>query len=314
MKGAQVFLWLLSGMFATAASAIDGNLWSDVGNIGIGTTSPIRQLHVRSGTSGSVNYVMRLDSGTGSVGTAQMIETTLNTQFGAVNDATSTYSFQLRNGANTKLYVGSSGTYDGRVGIGTTTPTSSLDLRTAVDGPVVTIGIPSGYGVGIPSSHQINMQTYDVSFGGFRGPGPSSDQSFQVINSTTGGSKLFVGTDGPYGGNVGIGTTTPTKKLEVNGTVKAKEVWVTADVSNWPDFVFDEKYELRPLPEIAAYIANHHHLPDMPSVEQAASGIAIGEMQTLLLRKVEELTLHAIALERSNTELRTRLSALEETR
>ncbi|RZK65352.1 MAG: hypothetical protein EOO92_26450, partial [Pedobacter sp.] len=41
-------------------------------------------------------------------------------------------------------------------------------------------------------------------------------------------------------GNVGIGTTTPTTKLAVNGGIKAREIKVES--ANWPDYVFNENY------------------------------------------------------------------------
>ncbi|MBV6645970.1 MAG: hypothetical protein KI790_11000 [Cyclobacteriaceae bacterium] len=98
-------------------------------------------------------------------------------------------------------------------------------------------------------------------------------------------------------GSVGIGTTTPSEKLEVNGTIRSKEVKVEA--ANWPDYVFDEDYELRSLEETESFIRAHHRLPEMPSAEQVEEeGIELGEMNRLLLEKVEELTLHVIELKK----------------
>ncbi len=94
------------------------------------------------------------------------------------------------------------------------------------------------------------------------------------------------------GGNVGIGTTTPTEKLAVNGRIRAKEVIVE---TNWSDFVFDPGYRLAPLSEVERQIRVERHLPGIPSAQDVGQGgVSLGEMQARLLQKIEELTLHAI--------------------
>jgi hypothetical protein len=128
-----------------------------------------------------------------------------------------------------------------------------------------------------------------------------------TVQSHTNGELLRVMGDT---GNVGIGTTNPTQKLSVNGTIRAKEVIVEA--SPWPDDVFDESYKLKALSEIEAFVKAEKHLPGIPSEQQVAEqGVALGNMQAALLRKMEEMTLHLIAqekrivrLERENAELR----------
>jgi hypothetical protein len=66
------------------------------------------------------------------------------------------------------------------------------------------------------------------------------------------------------------------------------------------------------LSEVNAYIQAHHHLPDIPSeAEVKAQGVSVGEMQSKLLAKIEELTLHMIQQDKKNRELRERLAQLE---
>lgn len=98
-------------------------------------------------------------------------------------------------------------------------------------------------------------------------------------------------------GNVGIGTTSPTQKLSVNGTIRAKEVIV--ETSGWSDYVFTDNYALQSLAEVEQHIKEHKQLPGIPSAQQVAeNGIGVGEMQAKLLAKIEELTLHQIELEK----------------
>lgn len=110
-------------------------------------------------------------------------------------------------------------------------------------------------------------------------------------------------------GNVGIGTTNPTHKLAVNGTIRAKEVIVD---TGWADYVFDDSYRLAPLAEVEQHIRAEKHLPGIPSAaEVAAHGVSMGDMQAKLLSKVEELTLHLIRMEKENAALRERVQVLE---
>lgn len=94
-------------------------------------------------------------------------------------------------------------------------------------------------------------------------------------------------------GTVGIGTVNPDAALAVNGQVHAEEVKVDTNVA--PDYVFNDDYTLRPLAEVQGYIRENHHLPEIPSAkEMETDGVKLGEMNMLLLKKVEELTLYIL--------------------
>jgi hypothetical protein len=106
-----------------------------------------------------------------------------------------------------------------------------------------------------------------------------------------------------HNGNVGIGTTNPDAKLAVKGTIHAEEVKVDLNVQG-PDYVFEPTYNLKPLSEIETYIKANKHLPEVPSAkEMEANGINLSEMNMLLLKKVEELTLLLIQQEKRIQEL-----------
>ncbi len=95
-------------------------------------------------------------------------------------------------------------------------------------------------------------------------------------------------------GNVGIGTENPACKLSVDGKILSSEIKVLLDISEYPDFVFADSYQLEPLSEVEKYIRKHRHLSGIPRAEEVKEGLALGEMSTKLLQKIEELTLYII--------------------
>lgn len=93
------------------------------------------------------------------------------------------------------------------------------------------------------------------------------------------------------------------KDLSAYGNIRAHEIKV--ETSYWPDYVFADDYKISPLIDIASYIKIHKHLPEMPSAQTiAADGVALGEMNKLLVKKIEELTLHLIQKDKELTEER----------
>jgi hypothetical protein len=107
-------------------------------------------------------------------------------------------------------------------------------------------------------------------------------------------------------GSVGIGSVnTGSFNPAVDGMVRAREFKVTLD-NPWPDYVFDNKYELMPLYKIENFIHLNKHLPGIPSAKEINEnkGYELGEIQILLLEKIEELYLHVIRLEKENNELK----------
>ncbi len=133
-------------------------------------------------------------------------------------------------------------------------------------------------------------------------------------------------------GRVGIGTTTPSAKLDVAGNIKAREIEVTLAAmqdlqlngtlaannitytanGNTADFVFEDNYHLKDLSEVEAFIKANKHLPEIPSAaEMEEAGVNLAEMNKLLLMKVDELTLYSIELEKEVTRQKEEVEKVE---
>jgi hypothetical protein len=219
----------------------------------------------------------------------------------------------------------------GNVGIGTTSPIAKLHVRSNGDSSQIlwncilqnpTNEPPSGYGVGIRLQNSVpeNGANEPHKWAGVAAVsnGPWSNKT-DLTFYTNNFDEVANSTSSPIeririlanSGNVGIGTSNPTHKLAVNGTVKAKEVIV--ETTGWSDYVFADNYALQPLAEVEAHIKTNKHLPGIPSAIQVAEqGVSVGYMQARLLAKIEELTLHQIAQEKELAALRTEVRALRD--
>lgn len=235
---------------------------SPYGNVGVGTTLPSAKFEV----SKDSNYT---DYSTSAFHISSSSNPGKQIRAGYDSAIDAGYVQVAHTGVATKsLVLNPSG---GNVGIGTATPSNTLDVRSG----------GSSAAIGLLTSSQAADALRLI----------NSDGSLRISNGITANLLNLVS------GNVGIGTTNPTQKLSVNGTICAKEVIV--ETSGWSDYVFADNYTLQPLSEVETHIKEHKHLPGIPSAQQVVeSGVGLGEMQAKLLAKIEELTLHQIEQEK----------------
>lgn len=106
-------------------------------------------------------------------------------------------------------------------------------------------------------------------------------------------------------GRVGIGTEILGDEiLGVKGKIRAAEIKVESE--NWPDYVFAEDYSLTSLPELEKYILKNRHLPEVPEAAKVhLEGIELGKLNSLLIKKIEELTLHLIQKDKEIMDLKS---------
>lgn len=96
-------------------------------------------------------------------------------------------------------------------------------------------------------------------------------------------------------------------QLDADGLLHARKIRVDEEI--WPDYVFKSDYNLLPLIEVDKYIQANGHLPKVPSEESILqNGVDLGEMNRLLLEKVEELTLYTIEQEKKLVDLQQQIN------
>lgn len=185
--------------------------------------------------------------------------------------------FSVKNNLDSTLFRV---TGQGNVGIGTTNPLQKLNVIGSV-----------GWGntnafLGIDQGASIELRGNGTPYIDFSN-NPNSDYNARLILNKNNVLEID--------GNVGIGTyTTNGYKLAVAGNVVAEEIVVKLK-ENWPDYVFNNNYKKPKINELEKYIHKNQHLPNIPSAEEINNqGINVGEIQTKLLEKVEELTLYII--------------------
>lgn len=287
------------GMLATYGSASSGSI----------TLGPITSTQAIISTTSSSHFLFNKDvrSNTGGIGS-------------------STGNLSLKTGANTRITALSS---NGNVGIGTASPSYRLhvsggELRSdshirAGANMYFNTEARLVWGQPVTDASALSIvggnSTYNFSTIEFK-----NHLHFRRVSSTGGnnGALLSLQSNGTILMGIWENYTNSTydtqgHRLVVKGKILCEGVKVIADVPS-ADYVFQEGYRLRPLAEVEDFIKENKHLPGVPSAtEFAECGYNVGDMDNILLEKVEELTLYMIqlkaevdALKKENEELRSK--------
>lgn len=141
-----------------------------------------------------------------------------------------------------------------------------------------------------------------------------SNGNISIGSITNSGKRLEVNGTSYFSDAMAIGTTASPStdyKLFVGSGIRARKVKV--DQLNWPDYVFEPSYRLRPLEEVKAFIESNGHLPGFESAKVVeAEGLDIGTNQAAIVEKVEELTLYIIQLNEQLKAQQKVIQALQE--
>lgn len=261
------------------------NLFLDTGYVGIGTRAPAAPLHIAKGQQ-------NLQFGTGVCTSGYTLSVGVNDD--GVNFSTNTpirgFNFKNFNGSLLTVSAG------GNVGVGTVPSNMRLEVNGIIrsTAPVVFFGPGTATDVSTTLKRGLYVDN-----------GVSSAWELLTLQNAN-GVQLKVTGDG----NVGIGTLNPKNyKLAVEGTIGARRVKVTQE--SWADFVFHPDYQLPALPDVAGYIEKNAHLPGIPTEKEVKeNGVDLGEMNKLLLQRIEEQMLYIIQLNKQVQELSQQVKRL----
>jgi len=220
---------------------------------------------------------------------------------------------------------------DSKVGIGTSSPAhtfevngnSKIETNLSV-GETLSVNTQGHFGQLIPNEFyklQINSIDGDVNDSGVLINLESSQlkRAITVSNDNTDRFSLFsngtmvsqlgedawnafeiMNSDGEYIYKIGhTGHVTCTKLMVRN-------------IGEFPDYVFEQNYELMSLLDLEDYINRYKHLPNMPSSSEVKkNGADIGEINRILVEKAEEQTLHLIEHEKKINSLQKEIEQLK---
>ncbi|WP_131537073.1 hypothetical protein [Pedobacter nototheniae] len=285
-----------------------GNEWSRIllergGKVGIGRLDPQYALDIK----GEDYKQLRLSGGNTMI---KFSNSAFNNGDGAEFWQTNDGNFALNLTSNKRIITFT----NNGVGIGTTTPESSLDINSGTNNNQLSLiknTIVGEEGPGILFKNLVNNGVL-TEIGGVQAKLLSGTNNFVASSlsfyTAYNSSKIEAITISPNG-NTGLGTTSPKERLAVNGNISvngkigAKEVKVEA--KDWPDYVFAKDYVLPTLAETEKHIKEKGHLSEMPSAKDVENnGLVMGEMLKLQQKKIEELTLYMIQKDKEVIELK----------
>ncbi|UII19171.1 hypothetical protein [Fulvivirga ligni] len=182
---------------------------------------------------------------------------------------------------------------DGDVGIGTAVPNAKLH----VNGDIF-----------VENGHHL------MSNGAINFTADSANNNKNIFMFKTGNQNLMSITKE---GNLGVGTTNVAHKLHVNGDAYATSFVTSA--ASFPDYVFEENYEVMSLSDMEQFVKSYHHLPNMPSEQEVVTnGLSLNTVAIQSVENIETIYLHLIRLEKElqslkeeNKELQKALSQIK---
>jgi len=280
-----------NGLRLSGNSSGQGIVINSSGNVGIGTTPTLNRLEV----AGTVNATAFIGNGSG-------LNNVPGDNLGnhiAMQNIQMNGKWLSNDGGNEGIFINDAG----NIGIMTSNLNAQFEIADIYE--------PGGMNLKI--GNDCYFTDIDISNSlGLYGCNQSNTSASLKLGS---GGIMITGKDG----KLGVGNQNPMAMLDVNGDIKATSMTLNnlivttkieageievKDLSEWKDCVFEYDYKLISLKETEEYIKQNKHLPGIPSEKEVLeNGINVGEMNAMLLQKIEELTLHIIDLDHKIFEL-----------
>lgn len=263
---------LLSGIcFALGLTMNAQNTFPTTGNVGVGTASPQHSLHVKKTTT--TDGDLKIDEGKITLGNVSDILMEGQYRAKVLTDG----AFRMRSDFPfINLFLTDNPSSPSLIDIAISPVPFGFSHKAVVGDAVFRAGL---YGKSLIIANEFKYAGNDIKF------------TTTAPSESGASTKLIIKNDG----SIGIGTETPDAKLAVNGDIHSKEVRI--DLNNWPDYVFDENYNLPTIIEAEQHIQEKGYLINMPSAQAIeTNGLQLGEVTRLQQEKIEELMLYIIEL------------------
>ena len=279
--------------FTIEAGAPSHSLYvDDGGRVGFGTSTPVADLHVKSGNTPTLRLEQDGTSGFG----AQTWDLAGNEANFFLRDASngSTLPFRVFPGAPSNAITIEASTGD--VGMGTTSPDDELDIESSEATTDLRLTNTSGTGA------NWRLRSNGVT-GQFVIQDVTSTDSPVKIAGGAGNNRIFVDATGA----VGINTNTPDAgaALDVNGAIFQRGASLHAD------YVFAPEYKLMTIEENAEFMWDQQHLPAVPKRRVDEAGLEIIEIGSHRQGMLEELEKAHIYIAQLHQGLRDKDSKLD---
>jgi hypothetical protein len=315
------------------SSGAKAQLYGDVNdvngqtNIGIGIPYPTKDLHIYHSSTSDIDIRLQNSQATYDISnaggyfdidyTVPFLGATLSGNAISIGRFSSDYfvtiDMKQRAKFSARADFMSNVICNGNVGIGTSLPTEALHLNNGfakANGYLVTGSSTDisdwnapWYGLSLVQEADLDLDTdnsnsHPIVLQSYYGMAFRTSSGFMAMDNH---GIVSIGLDGSEMSSLAQNTTANNPyKLYVADGIRTEEVLIDIKNGNWwPDYVFEDTYHLLALSEVEAFIQKYKHLPNVPSAKTVEeNGVQIGEMNATLLRKVEELTLYVIELEK----------------
>ena len=283
--------------FRVEANTPNHTLYVDsAGRVGVQTSTPAVLVHTVDGNSPT----LRLEQDGSDGFTPQTWDLAGNETNFFLRDVTHSSKLPFRvkpDAPKNSLFIAA----DGSIGLGDETPDATVDLERDDDAQILVENTTATEGqrqlLSLVNKGKVSIRMADTT------AGATNDRWDMAVDNVTSTSEFSISK---------VGTGVAEFKIDTSGNMTILGTLTTAG-ANYPDYVFDEGYELMPLDQVAAFIDENGHLPGVRSEAEieAAGGVNISELNLKVLEKVEELTLYTLGQEEA---LKAQASLIDELR
>jgi hypothetical protein len=316
----------LNGKYLSGDGSNEGVFINTAGKVGIGISTPSQTLDVegtmRVSALASATQKMLVTTADGTLATTDIPADDNMGNHTATQNINLNGKYLSGDGDSEGIYINSLG----KIGIGTNAPAAKIQINGSgndVLGRFISGSNSLNIGRAISGA---GLEVWGTTYMGFniRRDGDNqwkteydgASNGAAMIYGTSGGDLVFtcIGNDDNFPQHQQL-TDQQIKVnakmiLRSNGLLKINEAVVKANV--WSDYVFHQDYILPHLTEVEDFINKNQHLPDVPSeAEVMEQGINLGEMDAILLKKIEELTLYVIELKKENKAMQETIENLK---